>query len=153
MVGLDFEETAPKSAAPQAADWLLARDYISINAPVKGVLSLGKLRRILPVARKKLTTGGTEFTQAIRDLSLLRITNPGASSEEETAPKLRSAPRLFRVMGRPNSPPPELLNAKVRFLAWDVNPPFVPCAGTNWLSPSLSKIVGVRFRHDSWLLP
>jgi len=49
---------------------------------------------------------------------------------EKSTPQIRSAPRLLRVMGRPNSPPPELLNAKVRPHAWDVNPPFVPFAGT-----------------------
>jgi hypothetical protein len=46
----------------------------------------------------------------------------------------KKRPELFRVTGRPNSPPPELLTDKIRFFRVAVNPTFVPVDGTTWLS-------------------
>jgi len=40
--------------------------------------------------------------------------------------KLRSAPWPWKTMGRPNSPPPELLENRVRSTHVTVNPTFVP---------------------------
>ena len=46
----------------------------------------------------------------------------------------KKRPELFRVTGRPNSPPPELLTIKLRLLASGVNPTIVPPDGTTRLS-------------------
>jgi hypothetical protein len=49
-------------------------------------------------------------------------------------PKIKKRPVTFRVAGRPNSPPPELLNRRICSLCLHVNPTLVPPAGTKWLS-------------------
>jgi hypothetical protein len=52
----------------------------------------------------------------------------------EILTQIKSAPQLFRVVRRPNSPPPELLNHRIFSPLLDVNPTLVPAAGTKWLS-------------------
>ena len=39
----------------------------------------------------------------------------------EILTQIKSAPQLFRVVRRPNSPPPELLDHRIFFLLLDVN--------------------------------
>jgi|ERR1700674_290709 len=89
-----------------------------------------------------------------------------SSAGGKVSQKIRSAPWLFRVMGRPNSPPPELLNHRVRFAPLDVNPTFVPLAGTKWLYIPPPPVFHTHpiakdfeewdrgcLRLDPWLLP
>jgi hypothetical protein len=44
------------------------------------------------------------------DRGKLDGSQPKDQSEEPKSPKITSAPKLFRVAGRPGSPPPELLD-------------------------------------------
>ena len=62
----------------------------------------------------------------------------------EKMPPNKKRPELFRVTGRPNSPPPELLNDKVPLWEKCVNSPFVPPYGTNWLYRNSSRLLVLR---------
>jgi hypothetical protein len=71
----------------------------------------------------------------------MNSTRDGGSYDGEEPPQIlatnKKRPGPLRVVGRPNSPPPELLKHKVRFLARTVNSTFVlrsgpkrPCTGS-----------------------
>jgi hypothetical protein len=60
-----------------------------------------------------------------------------SNRDREKKPTNKKRPKLSRVMGRPNSPPPGLLTVKIRPIRRSVNSTFVPIS---WHQQAMSRV-------------